>query len=109
MNLKPIEDVVIIKQQKDEKVGEILIPIDSQDFAEDIGVVRFCGPGKLGDDGRNLPMFVKPGDKVLYSTHGHQVTKINGEELIILRQNSIIGVFHDDESVADLAKRLGHA
>lgn len=93
MNLKPIEDVVIIKQQIDEKVGSILIPIEANDFAEDIGTVRFVGPGKIGDDGKLLPIHVKPGDKVLYSTHGHQVTKINGEELIILRQNSIIGVF----------------
>jgi chaperonin GroES len=95
MNLKPLEDVVIIKHQTEEKVGEILIPIDAKDFAEDIGTVRFTGPGKVGDDGKLLPMFVKPGDKVLYSTHGHQVTKINGEELIILRQPSIIGVFSD--------------
>lgn len=93
MNLKPLEDVVIIKQQKDEKVGEILIPIEAKDFAEDIGIVRFTGPGKPDDNGKLLPMNVKPGDKVLYSTHGHQVTKIDGEELIILRQNSIIGVF----------------
>lgn len=93
MTLNPLEDVVIIKQHKDEKVGEILIPIESNDFAEDIGIVRFTGPGKPDDNGKLLPMNVKPGDKVLYSTHGHQVTKINGEELIILRQNSIIGVF----------------
>ena len=93
MQIRPIEDVVIIKQQREEKVGSIFIPIDSQDFAEDIGVVRFAGPGKFGDDGKLLPMHVKAGDKVLYSTHGHQITKINGEELIILRQNSIIGVF----------------
>lgn len=95
MNLRPLEDVVIIEHQTETQVGSILIPIDAKDFAEDIGTVRFTGPGKVGDDGTLHPMKVKPGDKVLYSTHGHQVTKINGEELIILRQNSIIGVFDD--------------
>jgi hypothetical protein len=42
-------------------------------------------------------MYVKPGDKVMFSTHGHQVTKLNGEELIVLRQNSIIGILYEDK------------
>lgn len=95
MRICPLADVVIIKRQQVEKVGEILIPIESENFREDIGTVRYCGEGALDDNGERLPMFVKPGDKVLFSTHGHQVTKINGEELIVLRQNSVIGVIHD--------------
>lgn len=91
--LDPLEDVVIIEQQKVEKVGDILIPIESSDFREDIGIVMFTGKGKLDDNGKLLPMNVKPGDRVLFSTHGHQVTKIDGKEMIVLRQNSIIGVF----------------
>ena len=95
MRICPLADVVIIERQTVEKVGEILIPIESKDFREDIGIVRYCGEGAIGDDGKRLPMFVKEGDKVLFSTHGHQVTKINGQELIVLRQNSILGVLHD--------------
>ncbi len=92
MHISPLSDVVIIEQQKVEKVGEILIPIESTDFREDIGTVMFTGKGKLDDNGKLLPMNVKPGDKVLFSTHGHQVTKIDGKEMIVLRQDSIIGV-----------------
>lgn len=91
-SLEPLHDVVIIKPQIQEKVGSILIPIESKDFREDIGTVMYVGPGDY-DEGVLQPMFVKPGDRVLFSTHGHQVTKIDGEELIVLRQNSIIGVF----------------
>ncbi len=79
--LEPLHDVVIIKPQREEKVGSIIIPIESENFREDIGTVMYTGPG----------------DRVLFSTHGHQVTKVDGEELIVLRQNSIIGVFREKQ------------
>jgi chaperonin GroES len=92
-SIVPLSDVVIIKRQAVEKIGSIIIPIESEDMREDIGEVVYVGPGATNDDGNQLPMYVKPGDRVLFSTHGHQVTKIDGKELIVLRQNSIIGVF----------------
>lgn len=92
-SLEPLSDVVIIEPQTVEKVGSILIPIQSEDMKEDIGTVFAVGPGATNDDGERLPMYVKPGDRVLFSTHGHQVTKIDGKELIVLRQNSIIARF----------------
>ena len=94
-SLVPLHDVVIIRPQTVEQVGAILIPISSEDFKEDIGTVAYVGPGAMNDEGKTLPMDVKPGDKVLFSTHGHQVTKVDGEELIVLRQNSIIAVWRD--------------
>ena len=95
MHMKPLSDVVIIEQQRVEKVGDIIIPIQSEDFREDIGKVISVGPGATNDEGKVLPMYVKPGDKVLFSTHGHQVTKIDGKEMIVLRQNSIIAILED--------------
>lgn len=96
MTITPLEDVVILKPHKEVMShGGIVIPRDAEDFHEDIGTVRFCGKGKIDDKGQRLPMYVKEGDRVLFSTNGHQVTTINGEELIVLRQNSIIGVLSD--------------
>jgi len=92
-SIVPLSDVVIIRRQEVEKVGSIYIPIESEEMREDIGEVMYVGPGATNDEGETLPMYVKVGDKVLFSTHGHQVTKIDGRELIVLRQNSIIGVF----------------
>lgn len=92
-SIAPLHDVVIIKRQEVEKVGSIYIPIESENFREDIGTVMYTGPGAMNDEGETLPMYVKPGDRVLFSTHGHQVTKVDGVDLIVLRQNSIIGVF----------------
>ena len=96
MTIKPLEDVVIIKPHKEVmSVGGILIPRTVEEYHEDIGTIVYCGPGKSKEDGSLIPMHVKPGDRVLFSTNGHQVTKINGEELIVLRQPTIIGVLSE--------------
>lgn len=96
MNITPLEDVVIIRPHREVvSHGGILIPRTADEFHEDVGTIAYCGPGKPGADGAPQPMYVKPGDKVLFSTNGHQVTKLNGEELIVLRQNSIIGVLSE--------------
>ena len=90
---KPLHDVCIIEPYlKVQSAGGILIPRAADDYHEDIGKIVYAGPGRMQDDGTLLPMFVKPGDWVLYSTHGHQVTKIDGKELIVQRQDSIICV-----------------
>lgn len=97
MHIEPLHDVVILRPHKEVlSKGGIMIPRESE-FHEDVGTVVFCGPGQLNDDGLLLPMFVKPGDRVMFSTHGHQVTTIEGEELIVLRQNSIIGIFREEK------------
>lgn len=100
MKITPLEDVVIIKPHREiVSKGGILIPRNVEEFHEDIGTIAYCGPGKPKDDGTLHKMHVKVGDRVLFSTHGHQVTKIEGEELIVLRQNSIIGILgnvHED-------------
>lgn len=92
MKIDPLSDVVVIKRDEiTESEGGIVIP-DNADFREDIGIVRYVGPGKVTPKGETIPMEVKPGDRVLFSTSGYQVTKVNNEELIVTRQNSIIGV-----------------
>lgn len=98
MHIEPLHDVVILRPHKEVvSKGGIMIPRQAEEFHEDVGTVVFCGPGQLNDDGLLLPMFVKPGDRVMFSTHGHQVTTIEGEELIVLRQNSIIGIFREEK------------
>ena len=102
MNISPLSDVVVIRQDiKNLSDGGIIL-VDSPDFREDIGHVVFAGKGRpyqcehCWGTGR-IPMQVKVGDKIIFSTHGHQITKVNGEELIVLRQESIIGVIDEEE------------
>ena len=86
--IQPLSDVVIIRRSAPQQVsdGGVLLVHDA-DFREDIGVVAYVGPGKNGRE-----VAVKPGDKVLFSTNGHQITVVNNEELVVLREPSIIGV-----------------
>lgn len=95
MELNPLSDIVIIKRctYEDISTSGIVIP-PSADIMEDIGIVKFCGKGKKTPKGF-IPMEVKPGDKVYFSTNGHMVKYIDGEELIVTRQDSIIGVIDE--------------
>lgn len=95
--ISPLENVVIIRRLAPETVsaGGIHLVYDP-DYKEDIGEVAFVGSGKGCRKCGNLqPLSVKPGDRVLFSTNGHQITTINGEEFVVLREPSIIGVFYD--------------
>lgn len=96
--MRALNDIVIIERAPpvDTSDGGIALAWDP-DYKEDIGIVRYVGKGKrvgckkCKTEHRVTPE-VKPGDKVLFSTNGHQITKIRGEELVILREASIIAV-----------------
>lgn len=66
--------------------------VDSADFLEDIGEVVAVGPGKYSSKGVFIKTEVKIGEKVLFSTNGHQVTKIDGKEMIVTREPSLMAV-----------------
>lgn len=98
MEIKALSDVVLIRRlpPEDMSAGGIALAHDP-DFKEDIGIVEFVGSGKMigcrtcKTEHRRVPE-VKKGDKVLFSTHGHQFTEIAGQQLVVLREPSIIGV-----------------
>lgn len=101
MHINPLSDVVVIKRSPPQEMSEggIMLVFD-EDHREDMGTVEYVGLGKLygcpdcGSQHRK-PVSVRPGEKVLFSTHGHQITQLNGEEFVILREPSIIGVIDD--------------
>ena len=95
MKVKAVQDVVIIRRlpQREISEGGIFL-VDSKDFLEDIGTVEDAGPGKLSSKGVFIPNDVKKGDVVLFSTNGHQITKLNGHEFVVTRQNSIMAVLN---------------
>jgi chaperonin GroES len=108
MHIDPLSDVVVIRRQTQQEVsrGGIYLPL-SDEFREDIGVVVFAGKGKLSPKGVRIPMEVKAGMKVLFSTNGHQITTVNGEELVVLREPSIIGVIEGDDVHSFSAEQEG--
>lgn len=105
MEITALSDIVLIRRLPPEEMsaGGIALAHDP-DYKEDIGIVEFVGNGKIYGCKKcrteyRRPLEVKKGDKVLFSTHGHQFTEIAGEQLVVLREPSIIGVFEDERRV----------
>jgi chaperonin GroES len=93
MNLKPLHDRVVIKRLEEETktASGIIIP-DSAKKKPAQGEVIAAGDGKILESGDKLPMNVKPGDKVLFSTYAGTEVKIEGEEYLIMREEEILGI-----------------
>ena len=94
MNLKPLGDRVIIKQDEAEETtaGGLILARDAKEKPQ-TGVVLAVGEGKLDKDGKLIPVPVKVGDKVLYGKYGGTEVTVDGEEVMILRSDDLYAVF----------------
>lgn len=91
--IKPLNDIVIIRREaKEQQLSSGLILPESAEELHDVGEIVAAGPGKLLKDGRRQRMSVKAGQRVIFSPNGHQLTEHQGEQFIVLREPSIIGV-----------------
>ncbi len=93
MKIRPLHDRVIVKRLEEERKTEsgILIP-DGAAEKPDQGKIISVGKGKVGDDGKVRALEVKVGDKVLFGKYSGQSVKILGEELLVMREEDIMGV-----------------
>lgn len=93
MNIRPLHDRVIVKRLEAERktASGIVIP-DSAGEKPDQGEVIAVGNGKILDDGKVRPMAVKAGDKVLFGKYAGQSVKVDGEELLVIREDEILAV-----------------
>lgn len=93
MALRPLHDRVIIKRLEEEKVsaGGIVIP-DSAAEKPSRGEVIAAGNGKILEDGKVRPIAVKTGDKVLFGKYSGTEVKVDGEDLLIMKESDIMGV-----------------
>ncbi|MBI1174187.1 MAG: co-chaperone GroES [Sideroxydans sp.] len=93
MKIRPLHDRVIVKRLEEERktASGIVIP-DSATEKPDQGEIVAVGNGKIGDDGKLRPMSVKVGDKVLFGKYSGQAFKMDGAELLQMREDDIIGV-----------------
>jgi chaperonin GroES len=93
MKLRPLHDRVIIKRLDNERktTSGIVIP-DNAAEKPDQGEVLAVGNGKVGDDGKVRAMAVKVGDKVLFGKYSGQAVKVEGEELLVMREEDIMAV-----------------
>ncbi|MGA9828010.1 MAG: co-chaperone GroES [Rhodanobacteraceae bacterium] len=93
MKLRPLHDRVIIKRMEEEKMsaGGIVIP-DSAAEKPIRGEVIAAGTGKILEDGKVRPIAVKAGDKVLFGKYSGTEDKIEGEELLVMREEDLMAV-----------------
>jgi chaperonin GroES len=93
MKLRPLHDRVIIKRLDNERktTSGIVIP-DNAAEKPDQGEILAVGNGKVGDDGKVRAMAVKVGDKVLFGKYSGQAVKVEGEELLVMREEDIMAV-----------------
>jgi chaperonin GroES len=89
--LQPLADRVLVKPtEKEEKTKSgIYLPDTAKEKPQE-GEIMAVGPGKLTDDGKRIPMDLKAGDRVIYAKYGGTEIKVDGEDLIILRESDIL-------------------
>jgi chaperonin GroES len=94
MKIRPLHDRVIVKRiEEDQKTkGGIIIP-DTAKEKPQMGEVIAAGPGRKSEDGKLLALDVKKGDRVLFSKYSGNDIKIDGEELLIMKEDDILGIF----------------
>ncbi|HEX6118956.1 MAG TPA: co-chaperone GroES [Dongiaceae bacterium] len=93
MKLRPLHDRVIVKRLEAEtkSAGGIVIP-DTATEKPIKGEVVAVGTGKIQEDGNVRPMAVKAGDKVLFGKYSGTEVKVDGEELLVMREDDLVAV-----------------
>lgn len=93
MKIRPLHDRVIVKRLEEERktASGIVIP-DTAAEKPDQGEVIAVGPGKKDDNGKTIALDVKVGDKVLFGKYAGQGVKVGGEEVLVMREEDIMGV-----------------
>jgi chaperonin GroES len=93
MKLKPLHDRLLAKRLEEATTtkGGIIIPDSAKEKPAE-GKVIAVGDGKLGEDGKRIPLQVKAGDRILFGKYSGTEVKIDGEEFLILREDDVLGV-----------------
>lgn len=93
MNIRPLHDRVVIKRLEEERTsaGGIVIP-DSAAEKPVRGTVMAIGHGKILADGKVLPLAVKKGDTVVFGKYAGTEIKLDGHEVVVMREEDIMGI-----------------
>jgi len=93
MNIRPLHDRVIVRRVEEEKTsaGGIIIPDAAAEKPEQ-GEILAVGNGKPLDDGGSRALEVKVGDKVLFGKYAGTGVKVDGEELLVMREDDLLAV-----------------
>jgi len=95
MKIKPLNDRVLVLRidEKQVSAGGIIIPDTAKEKPQE-GKIIAVGPGKMGDDGKRIPLEVKKGDRILFSKYAGAEIKIDGIEHIFMKEDDILGILN---------------
>jgi chaperonin GroES len=93
VKVRPLHDRIIVQriEEGEQKVGGIIIPDTAKEKPQQ-GKVVAVGAGKQKDDGKRIPLDVKDGDTILFGKYSGQEIKIDGEELLIMREDEVLAI-----------------
>ncbi len=93
MNIRPLQDRILVKRIEEEGTteGGIIIPDTAKEKPVE-GKVIAVGKGKVSEDGKVMPLDVKKGDRILFGKYAGTEVKIKGEEHLIMREDDVLGV-----------------
>ena len=93
MKFRPLGDRVLVRRVEEatKTAGGIITP-DSATEKPQEGEVLAVGKGAIGDDNERIPLDLKPGDKILFGKWGGTEVKIDGEDLLIMKESDILGI-----------------
>ena len=93
MGFRPLHDRVLVRrlEQEEKSSGGIIIPDTAKEKPQE-GEIVSAGPGARGDDGKITALDVKPGDHILFGKWSGTEVKIDGEELLIMKETDILGI-----------------
>ena len=93
MKVRPLHDRIMVERLEEQEVkrGSIIIPDTAKEKPQE-GKVIAVGNGKVGDNGKKIPLDVKAGDKILFGKYSGSEVKIDDKEYLILREEDILAI-----------------
>ena len=93
MKVRPLHDRIMVErlEEKEVKKGGIIVPDTAKEKPQE-GKVIAVGSGKVGDNGKKIPLDVKAGDKILFGKYSGSEVKIDDKEYLIMREEDILAI-----------------
>ena len=104
MNIRPLHDRIVVKRIEDQetKIGGLYIPDSAKEKPQE-GEVVAVGKGKRLEDGKIVPLDLQKGDRILFGKYSGSEIRIDGEELMIMREDEVLGVLEGGKKATKVA------
>lgn len=104
MTIRPLYDRIVVKrlEEQEQKIGGLFVPDTAKEKPQE-GEVVAVGKGKRLEDGKVIPLDVKVGDRILFGKYSGNDIKIDGQELLIMREDEVLGILDNAAKPAKVA------